>query len=192
MNTIKNYSTFYYSFISDENLFALIGNIFDSNKNKFVLDIIRFFYKLIDLVYITFPEYSKLCKENKNNFKEINYYINQELFTKENTKLILLFIIKKCFIFNDNEIYLAQESCENFYLCFTEYSSLYDLKTISGNLCNLIYTIFKKKYLNIFQNFENDLISMISKENQLLQISQNLPDEELNLKCALLLFFYNL
>ena len=87
---------------------------------------------------------------------------------------------------------MAQESCENFYLCFTEYSSLYDLKTISGNLCNLIYTIFKKKYLDIFQNFENELISMISKENQLLQISQNLSGEELNFKCALLLFFYNL
>ena len=111
---------------------------------------------------------------------------------KENIKLILSFIIKKCFIFNENEIYLAQENCENFYLCFTEYSSFYDLKTISGNLCNLIYTILRKKYLDVFQSFEKDLISLTSKENQLLQISQNLSGEELNLKCALLLFFYYL
>ena len=191
--TIKNYSSFFYSFISDVNLFSSMENIFSSNKSKFILDIIKFLYKLIDLVYISFPEYTKLCKENhKNNFKEITDYINQTLFTKENTKLILSFIIKNCFIFNDNEIYLAQESCENFYLCFTEYSSLYDLKTLSGNLCNLIYTIFRKKYIDIFQFFENNLINLTLKENQLLQISQNLSGEELNLKCALLLFFYYL
>ena len=191
--SIKNYSSFFYSFISDANLFSSMENLFSSNKSKFILDIIKFLYKLIDLVYISFPEYTKLCKENhKNNFKEITDYINQTLFTKENTKLILSFIIKNCFIFNDNEIYLAQESCENFYLCFTEYSSLYDLKTLSGNLCNLIYTIFRKKYIDIFQFFENNLISLTLKENQLLQISQNLSGEELNLKCALLLFFYYL
>ena len=191
--SIKNYSSFFYSFISDANLFSSMENIFSSNKSKFILDIIKFLYKLIDLVYISFPEYTKLCKENhKNNFKEITDYINQTLFTKENTKLILSFIIKNCFIFNDNEIYLAQESCENFYLCFTEYSSLYDLKTLSGNLCNLIYTIFRKKYIDIFQFFENNLINLTLKENQLLQISQNLSGEELNLKCALLLFFYYL
>ena len=192
LDTIKKYSTFYYSFISNENSFSLIENIFDSNKNKFVIDIVQYLYKLIDLVYITFPEYSRLCKENKNNFKEITDYLNKELFTKENTKLILSFIIKKCFIFNENEIYLAQENCENFYLCFTEYSSFYDLKTISGNLCNLIYTILRKKYPDIFQSFENDLISLTLKENQLLQMSQNLSGEELNLICALLLFFYYL
>ena len=191
--SIKNYSSFFYSFISDANLFSSMENIFSSNKSKFILDIIKFLYKLIDLVYISFPEYTKLCKENhKNNFKEITDYINQTLFTKENTKLILSFIIKNCFIFNDNEIYLAQESCENFYLCFTEYSSLYDLKTLSGNLCNLIYTIFRKKYIDIFKFFENNLINLTLKENQLLQISQNLSGEELNLKCALLLFFYYL
>ena len=191
--TIKNYSSFFYSFISNENLFSAMLNIYNPDKNKFILDIIKFLYKLIDLIYISFPEYNKLCKENnKNNFKEITDYINQTLFTKENTKLILSFIIKNCFIFNDNEIYLAQESCENFYLCFTEYSSLYDIKTISGNLCNLIYTIFRKKYLDIFQFFENNLITLTLKENQLLQISQNLSGDELNLKCALLLFFYYL
>ena len=193
LSSIKNYSSFFYSFISDSNLFSSMENIFSSNKSKFILDIIKFLYKLIDLVYISFPEYTKLCKENhKNNFKEITDYINQTLFTKENTKLILSFIIKNCFIFNDNEIYSAQESCENFYLCFTEYSSFYDLKTLSGNLCNLIYTIFRKKYIDIFQFFENNLINLTLKENQLLQISQNLSGEELNLKCALLLFFYYL
>ena len=193
LSSIKNYSSFFYSFISDSNLFSSMENIFSSNKSKFILDIIKFLYKLIDLVYISFPEYTKLCKENtKNNFKEITDYIIQTLFTKENTKFILSFIIKNCFIFNDNEIYSAQESCENFYLCFTEYSSFYDLKTLSGNLCNLIYTIFRKKYIDIFQFFENNLINLTLKENQLLQISQNLSGEELNLKCALLLFFYYL
>ena len=191
LNTIKNYSSFFYSFISDDNLFSSFNS--KNNDNKLTIDIIKFFYKLIDLIYISFPEYARLYKENsKNNFKEITNYINQNLFTKENTKIILSFIIKKCFIFNENEIYMAQESCENFFLCFTEYSSFYDIKTISGNLCNLIYTIFHKKYFDIFKFFENDLISFIAKENQLMQISQNLPGEELNLKCALLLFFYYL
>ena len=192
LNTIKNYCSFFYSFISDENLFSSMENYFNTKKTKFIIDIIQFFYKLIDLVYISFPEYARLCKDNKTNFKEISDYINQTLFTKENTKLILSFIIKKCFVFNDNEIYMAQESCENFYLCFTEYSTFYDIKTISGNLCNLIYTIFKKKYIDIFQFFENNLVSLTVKENQLLQISQNLSGDELNMKCALLLFFYYL
>ena len=191
LNTIKNYSTFFYSFISNEIMFSLFN--MKNNDNKLIIDIIKFFYKLIDLVYISFPEYARFCKENnKNNFKEISDYINQNLFTKENTKLILTFIIKKCFVFNDNEINLAVESNENFYLCFTEYSSYYDIKTSSGNLCNLIYTIFHKKYIDIFKYFENNLISLTAKEIQLIQISQNLPGEELNLKCALLLFFYYL
>ena len=192
LNTIKNYSSFFYSFISDENLLSSLENIFNTKNNKFIIDIIEFLYKLIDLVYTTFPEYATLCKENKNNFKEITEYINKYLFTKENTKLILSFIIQKCLIFNDNEIYMAQESSENFYLCFTEYSSFYDIKTISGNLCNLMYTIFRKKYLDIFKFFESNLISLTTKENQLLQINQDLSGDELNLKCALLLFFYYL
>ena len=192
LNTIKNYCSFFYSFISDQNLFSSIENFFNTKKYKFIIDIIQFFYKLIDLVYISFPEYARLCKDNKTNFKEITDYISQTLFTKENTKLILFFIIKKCFIFNDNEIYMAQESCENFYLCFTEYSTSYDIKNISGNLCNLIYNIYRKKYFDIFQFFENNLISLTVKENQLLQISQNLSGDELNMKCALLLFFYYL
>ena len=169
LNTIKNYSSFFYSFISDENLFSIFNS--KNNDNKLIIDIIKFLYILIDLVYISFPEYARLCKENnKNNFKEITDYINQNLFTKENTKIILSFIIKKCFVFNENEIYMAQESCENFFLCFTEYSSFYDIKTISGNLCNLIYNIFRKKYSEIFKFFENNLISLISKENQLIKI----------------------
>ena len=186
LNTIKNYSSFFYSFISDENLFSTIEKIFNTEKNKFIIDIIQFFYKLIDLVYITFPEYSRLCDENnKNNFKEISEYINQILFTKDNIKFLLFFVIKKCFIFNENEIFLAQENCENFYLCFTEYSSLYDIKNISGNLCNLIYTIFKKKYNDIFKFLENNLISLTLKENQ----NSNLTGDELNIKCAFLIFF---
>ena len=193
LNSIKNYSSFFYSFISNENILSSMENtFFNSNKNKFIIDIIKFFNKLIDLVYISFPEYTKLCREGKNNFKEITEYVNQNLFTKENTKLLLSFIIKNCFIFNDNEIYLAQESCENFYLCFTEYSYFYEIKSISGNLCSLIYTIFRKKYSDIFQFYENNLISLTLKENQLLQLSKSLSGEELNFKCALLLFFYYL
>ena len=193
LNSIKNYSSFFYSFISNENILSSMENtFFNSNKNKFIIDIIKFFNKLIDLVCISFPEYTKLCREGKNNFKEITEYVNQNLFTKENTKLLLSFIIKNCFIFNDNEIYLAQESCENFYLCFTEYSYFYEIKSISGNLCSLIYTIFRKKYSDIFQFYENNLISLTLKENQLLQLSKSLSGEELNFKCALLLFFYYL
>ena len=193
LNTIKNYSSFFFSFISDESLLSSMENtIINSNKNKFIIDIIKFFHKLIDLVYLSFPEYTRLCKEGQNNFKEITDYTNNNLFTKDNTKTLLSFIIKNCFVFNDNEIYLAQESCENFFLCFTEYSYFYDIKTISGNICSLIYTIFKKKYMDIFQFFENSLISLTLKENQLMQISQKLSGEELNLKCALLLFFYYL
>ncbi len=114
--------------------------------------------------------------------------MNQTLFNKENIKTLLFFVIKKCLIFNENEIFLAQENCENFFLCFTEYSSLYNLKNISGNLCNLIYTIFRKKYNDIFKFFENNLISLTLKENQ----NQILSGDELNLKCAFLIFFYYL
>ena len=200
LNTIKNYTDFFYSFISNENLFISLSNFLkfnekdkkNTNQSKFILDIVEYFYKLIDLIYNNFPEYKIISKNNNNNFKEISNYIKKQFLTKEKIKSILFFIIKKCLIFNDYEIYIAQENCENFYLCFTEFSSLYDLKSKSGNLCNLIYNIFRKNNIDIFQEFENNLISLTTKEYELLKINQTLSGEELNIKCALLFFFYYL
>ena len=201
LKTIKNYISFFYSFISNENLFSSISNFFKLNENdndnlkqiKFILDIIDFHYKLIELIYIDFPEYKIISKKNNNNnFKEIIDYINKDFLTKEKVKIILYFIIKNCLIFNEHEIYIAQENYENFYLCFTEFSSIYDIKTKSGALCNLIYTILRKKYIDVFQEFENNLISLTIKENELLKINQFLSGDELNIRCALLLFFYYL
>jgi hypothetical protein len=40
LNTIKNYSSFFYSFISDESLFSSIEKIFNTKKNEFIIDII--------------------------------------------------------------------------------------------------------------------------------------------------------
>lgn len=205
LNTIKNYSSFFYSFISNDNLFNAITNFFkqndDNNINNtnskvvtFILDIIDFLYKLIDLIYISFPEYKMIFKNDKNsnnnNFREIIDYINKEFLIKDNIKIILLFIIKKCLIFNEYEIYIAQKNCENFYLCFTEFSSLYDIKTKSGALCNLLHSIFRKKNNDIFKELENNLISLTLKEDSLLAMNQKLSGDELNIKCALLLFFY--
>ena len=201
LKTLKNYISFFYSFISNENLFSSISNFYKLNENdndnlkqiKFILDIIDFHYKLIELIYIDFPEYKIISKKNNtNNFKEIMDYINKDFLTKEKVKIILYFIIKNCLIFNEHEIYIAQENCENFYLCFTEFSSIYDIKTKSGALCNLIYTISRRKYIDIFQEFENNLISLTIKENELLKINQFLSGDELNIRCALLLFFYYL
>ena len=201
LNAIKNYTDFFYSFISDDNAFISISNFMNNNEKdkkytnqtKFILDIIEFFHKLIELIYINFPEYKFVSKNNNNdNYKEIINYIKKDFLTKEKIKSILFFIIKKSLIFNDYEIYIAQENCENFYLCFTELSSLYDLKSKAGNVCNLIYTVFRKKHLDIFQEFENNLISLTTKENELLKINKTLSGEELNIKCALLFFFYYL
>jgi len=207
LNTIKNYSSFFYSFISNENLFNTISNFFklgdNNNMNsinsklmRFILDIIDFLYILIDLIYNSFPEYKMISKNDKNNsnnnFKEITDYINKEFLIKDNIKIILLFIIKKCLIFNDYEIFIAQENCENFYLCFTEFSSLYDIKAKSGALCNLLFTTFRKKNNDIFKEFENNLVSLTLKEDNLLAMNQVLSGDELNIKCALLLFFYYL
>ena len=201
LNTIKKYISFFYSFISNDNIFLSITNflkIKDNNTSKqikFIYDIIDFLYKLIELVYINFPEYKVVSKKNKNNnnIKEIIDYVNKDFLTKEKIKIILLFIIKKCLIFNDYEMNIAQESYENFYLCFTEFCSLYDdIKGKSGTLCNLLYTIFRKKYIDIFKELENNLISLTIKENELLKINQLLSGDELNIKCALLLFFYYL
>ena len=207
LNTIKNYSSFFYSFISNDNLFNSITDFFkSSDKNnmnsinsklmRFILDIIDFLYILIDLVYNSFPEYKTIYKKDKNNcnnnFKEIIDYMNNDFLSKENIKIILLFVIKKCLIFNDYEIYIAQENCENFYLCFTDFSSLYDIKTKSGALCNLLYNIFRKKNNDIFKELENNLVSLTLKEDNLLTMNQSLSGDELNIKCALLLFFYYL
>ena len=198
LNTIKNYIEFFYSFISNENLLNSISNFFDKNETtknykpiKFILNIIQFLYKLFDLVYVSFPEYKMISRKSNdnNNLKEINDYIKKEFLTKEKIKIILTFIIQKCLIFNDYEINMAQENLENFYLSFTEFSSLNDIKTKSGELCNLIFTIFRRKYMDIFQEFENTLISLTIKENELLKINQTLSGNELNIKCALLLFF---
>ena len=200
LKNIKNYTSFFYSFISNDNIFSSISYFFklDNNINnsklfKFIEDIIDFLHKLIELVYVDFPEYKIISKKNNADyFKEILDYINKEFLIKEKIKKILYFIIKKCLIFNEYEIFIAQENYENFYLCFTEFSSVYDIKGKSGALCNLLYTIFKKKNKDIFQEFENNLITLIIKENELLKIKQNLSGNELNIKCALLLFFYYL
>ena len=207
LNTIKNYSSFFYSLISNDNLFNTITDFFKlSDKNnmnniysklmRFILDIIDFLYILIDLVYNSFPEYKMIYKNDKNNcnnnFKEIIDYMNKDFLQKDNIKNILLFVIKKCLIFNDYEIYIAQENCENFYLCFTDFSSLYDIKTKSGALCNLLYNIFRKKNNDIFKELENNLVSLTLKEDSLLTMNQTLSGDELNIKCALLLFFYYL
>ena len=201
LNTIKNYLSFFYSCISNEKLFSSLSTFFRVNEKdnrnskeiEFILDIINFLYTLIELIYINFPEYKIVSKKNNiSDFKEIVEYINKEFLSKDKIKSLIYFIIKKCLVFSEYEIFSAQEDYENFYLNFTEISSLYDIKTKSGALCNLIYTIFRKKYIDIFQEFENNLISLTIKENELFKVNQILSGDELNIKCALLLFFYYL
>ena len=201
LNTTKKYISFFYSFISSDNLLSSLSYFFKLNNNdnndtklfKFIEDIIDFLHVLINLIYADFREYKIISKKNNgNNYKEMIDYIGEEFLTEERIKEILYFIIKKCLTFNEYDISIAQENYENFYLCFTEFNSLYDIKTKSGELCNLIYAFFGKKYSCIFQEFENNLISLTIKENELMQINQKLSGEESNLKCALLLFFYYL
>ena len=183
LNIIKNYSFYFYSFISNDNLFKTYTNFFklkdnidknniasevlkgeydekcniwsNSKLKRFIFELIDFFYLLIDLIYNKFPEYKMISKNDKNNsnsnsnFKEINDYIDKEFLTKDNIKFksILLLAIRKYLIFNDYEMHIAQENFENFYLCFTECSSLYDIKEKSGAICNLFYSIFRKKIM---------------------------------------------
>ena len=166
----------------------------NSKLKRFIFELIDFFYLLIDLIYNKFPEYKMISKNDKNNsnsnFKEINDYIDKEFLAKDNIKSIFLFIIRKCLIFNDYEMHIAQENCENFYLCFTDCSSLYDIKEKSGALCNLFYSIFRKKNNDIFKEMENNLVSLTLKEQSLLIMNKILSGDELNIKCTLLFFFY--
>ena len=86
---------------------------------------------------------------------------------------------------------MGQEEPEDFYLWFCNSDSFqYDLRGKAGRVCRIIYDIFRKEIKDIYLSMENDLYALTEKEYNLLQNNQSLNDDQLNIKCALLSYYY--
>lgn len=209
LNVIKKYTEYFYIFIINQNLLQNIHIIFSNyhivknnkyNESKFLLDITDYLYRLIKLVFFDIREFGEtiMIHKKKNYYKESNLtlqqcndYLLNNYIKEDNSILIINFILKNYLEFTSAEISIAREDPENFFLSFTSYSEIYNnLKDDAGKLCNLLYIVSKNNLGEVFKNYEKRLGELTLKELILINNSQNLPGNELNEKCGLLMFFY--
>ena len=199
IQTLTKYAEMFYIFIKEPNVFNYIQNILKNTKDisefmesKFLLDIINFFYELLQLCSIQeFKDLQIFGKGFTDNAIEVSDFIMNKFWTHEKFKNLLVFILKNYLAFKPKEIMMGQDEPEDFYLWFCNSDSFqYDLRGKAGRVCRIIYDIFRKEIKDIYASMENDLYSLTEKEYNLLQNNQSLTDEQLNIKCALLSYYY--
>ena len=197
--TLKKYAEMFYIYIKEENVFNYIQYILKSTINnsediesKFLLDIINIFYELLQLS--SKQEYADLqifAKGFTDNAIEVSDFIRNNFWNPEKLKNLLIFILKYYLCFKPKEIFMGQEEPEEFYLWFCNSDSFeYDLRGSALRICRIIFDIYRKELKDIYASMENDLYALTEKEYYLLQNNQSLNDEQLNIKCALLSYFY--
>jgi len=199
IQTIKKYADMFYIYIKEESVFNYIQNILKNAKNisefeesKFLMDIINFFYELLQLSSLQeFTELQIFGNGLTDNAIEISDYFRNNFWDHEKFQNLLVFILKNYLAFKPKEIMMGQEEPEDFYLWFCNSDSFqYDLRGKAGRVCRLIYDIYRKEIKDIYASLENDLYSLTEKEYNLLQNNQTLNDNQLNIKCALLSYYY--
>lgn len=200
--TIKKFSDLFYLYISENSIFENIiqiirmnSNNLNTNKNntykehKFITDIIDFFKELLQLT--SFDNWGDLVLF-KDCFCDdsiaISDFLIKEFFTEERIKILVIFAIKNCMIFHINEIDMAINDIEEFYIWYDTLSPIYDLREKAGLLCRIIYDKYKKNLREFFESLERNLLNLTEKEFQ----QGGLDFNETNLKCAILYFFENL
>ena len=197
--TLKKYADMFYIFVKEQNIFNYIQNILNKTKNipefmesKFLLDIINFFYELLQLCSIQeFTDLQIFGKGFTDNAIEVSDYFRNNFWNHEKFQNLLIFILKNYLAFKPKEIIMGQEEPEDFYLWFCNSDSFqYDIRGRAGRVCRNIYDIFRKEIKDIYVSMENDLYSLTEKEYNLLQKNQGLNGEQLNIKCALLSYYY--
>ena len=200
IQTLQKFADIFYIYVKEENIFIYINNILQNSKNisenmenKFLFDIINFFYELLQLCSIQeFTELQIFGKGFTENAIEISDFFRNKYWDKEKIKNLLLFILKNYFALKSKEIMMGQNEPEEFYLLFyNSDSNHYDLRGIAGKVCRIIYDIFGKEIKDIYLSFENELFSLTKLEYELLNKNQYLNDNQLNLKLSLLLYYYH-
>ena len=197
--TLKKYADMFYIYVKEPNVFNYIQNILKNTKNisefmesKFLLDIINFFYELLQLS--SMQEFTDLLIFGKgftDNAIEVSDFFRNNFWNHEKFQNLLIFILKNYLAFKPKQIEMGQEEPEEFYLWFCNSDSFqYDIRGRAGRVCRIIYDIFRKEIKDIYVSMENDLFSLTEKEYNLLQNNQGLNDEQLNIKCALLSYYY--
>ena len=197
--TLKKYADMFYIYVKEPNVFNYIQNILKNTKNisefmesKFLLDIINFFYELLQLS--SMQEFTDLLIFGKgftDNAIEVSDFFRNNFWNHEKFQNLLIFILKNYLAFKPKQIEMGQKEPEEFYLWFCNSDSFqYDIRGKAGRVCRIIYDIFRKEIKDIYASLENDLFSLTEKEYNLLQNNQGLNDEQLNIKCALLSYYY--
>ena len=197
--TLKKYADMFYIFIKEQNVFNYIQNILKNTKNisenmenKFLFDIINFFYELLQLCSIQeFTDLQIFGNGFTDNAIEVSDYFRNNFWNHDKFNYLLIFILKNYLAFKPKEIMMGQEEPEDFYLWFCNSDSFqYDLRGKAGRVCRIIYDIFRKEIKDIYASMENDLYALTEREYNLLQNNQSLNDDQLNIKCALLSYYY--
>ena len=200
IQTLQKFADIFYIYVKEENVFNYINNILQNSKNisenmenKFLFDIINFFYELLQLCSIQeFTDLQIFGKGFTENAIEISDFFGNKYWDKEKIKNLLLFILKNYFSLKPKEIMLGQNEPEEFYLLFyNSDSNHYDLRGIAGKVCRIIYDIFGKEIKDIYLSFENELFSLTKLEYDLINKNQHLTDNQINLKLSLLLYYYH-
>ena len=197
--TLSKYAEMFYIFIKEQNVFNYIQNILKNLKNipeflesKFLLDIINFFYELLQICSIQeFTNLQIFGNGITDNAIEISDFFRNKFWTHEKLKNLLIFILTNYLVFKPKEIIMGQEEPEDFYLWFINSDcAQYDLRGKAGLVCRFIYDVFRKEIKDIYLSMENDLYDLVKKEINLLKNNRYLNDEQLNIKCALLSYYY--
>ena len=197
--TLLKIAEMFYIFIKDQNVFNYIQNILKKTENtsefmenKFLLDIINFFYELLQLCSIQeFTDLKIFGNGFTDNAIEISDFFRNKFWNHEKFQNLIIFILKNYLAFKPKDIIKGVEEPEDFYLWFTNSDFFqYDIRGKAGLVCRIIYDIFRKEIKDIYASMENELYNLTGKEYYLLQSSQNLTDEQLNIKCSLLSYYY--
>jgi len=155
-------------------------------EKKFITDIIDFFKELLQLT--SYDNWGDLilfkdCFSEDN--VEISNYLTNEFFTMDRIQNLIVFSVKNCMTFRQDEIEMAFNDVEEFYTYYDTMTPQFDLREKSALLCRIIYDKHKKNLKDFHQNLENELVVLTQRDC----IGEKLTFEERNLKCGLLFYF---
>ena len=203
--TLKNFAELFYIYVSENTVFTNLMNILrinytghlDSNstqnasikEKKFITDIIDFFKELLQLT--SFDNWGDLilfkdCFSEDNS--EISDYLNNEFFILERIQNLIVFAIRNCMTLTRDEIEMALNDVEEFYIYYDTMTPQFDLREKSALLCRIIYDKYKKILKDFHQNLDEEIINLTKRDFE----GNPLNFEESNLKCGMLFYFESL
>ena len=191
---LEKIANVFYIYVKEEHIFNYINNILKNSDDieenmefKFLSDIITVFYELLTLI----TDNSRFGNNFANKGIDISNYFKTKFWNKEKIKSLLLFIIKNYFMFKPKEIQTGLNEPEEFYLNFYNSDSYYnDIKGTAGKICRIIYNIYGNEINDIYSSLEYELYNLTGTEYNLLNKGEHLNDNQINLRLALLYYYF--